>query len=205
MSTTYLLYTEAKIDGVWRCIDGYIPYKFHRDEQEKYHLMTLYENGSRSYFGDTYTEMRSIGTSVLFSELSQEVQEEHPNLMYEDNFWHTDRDKDEKVEARYTVVPMNTLENHVPKSHEYHGVYHKNMISAFESGEIEYLSEDDDLDLKSLTEEEAKCYKYYEWDSPMGWYKFFKYISDIFRWTVEKYERYTFIEVEDARIVVFAL
>ena len=205
MSSTYLLYTEAKVDGVWRCIDGFIPYVPYGKKEEKNTLMTLYESGSRSYFGDTYTELRSIGESVLFSELSQEIQEEHPGLKYEDNFWHPDRSEDDKVEAFYTVVPMNVFINHVPEGHEYHGVYHKDAIAAFESGEVEYLWENEDVDLKSLTDEEAKCYMYYEWDSPMGWYRYFKYIKEVLYYTINKYEFNTFNDVREVRIVVFCL
>lgn len=203
MSNTYLLYTEAKIDNEWRCIDGRIRCKPFGENKERDVLTTLFESGSRSYFGDAYDELRSIGRSVPFSELSKEIQEEHPTLMYEDSFLQPN--KDEKIEAYYTVVPERSFLNHVPDGHEYHGVYHKNMIVAFENGEIEELYEDPERDLKSLSDEERKCYQYYEWDSQWGWWKNFKHLKNLLQFTKDKYFDATFEDIDEVRIVVFCL
>ena len=204
MGNTYLLYTEAKIKGVWRCIDGYIPMKHYGDDEEKQTLMTLYESGSRSLFDDTYTEIKSIGNMVLYSDLSGEVQDEHPGLMYFDPYIDL-FNKEDKTEARFPVVSRERFFNHIPDGYEFHGVYHKDMIAAFESGEIDYLYRDTDVDIKSLSKEEAKCYKYYEWDSPSGWWHYFKKIKDALCSTIEKYVRNTYNEIEDVRIVAFKL
>ena len=206
MSTTYLLYTEAKVNGLWRCIDGYIPYKGYGEKREKLSLMTMYKSGSRSYFGETYDELVSIGRSVLFTDLSVEIQNEHPRLKYQESFWGDE--KSDKEVAYYTVVSKQDFVSKVPKGYQYHGVYHKDHIAALESGEIEYLydyDEEDKVDMKSLTEEERKCYQYYEWDDPMGWHRFFKHIEGILELTIEKYFSNTFNEPDDVRIVVLRL
>ena len=63
MSTTYLLYTEAKVDGKWYTISGTVPRIIEENGavSVKEKLSTTYESGSRSYFGETYNKLFEIG------------------------------------------------------------------------------------------------------------------------------------------------
>ena len=184
MSSTYYIYTEAKIRNKWRCIDGtyfYVPYG---KTEEKTALMATYINGSRSYFEETYEEICRIGNMIPFTELSPEVQAEHPGAKHVEYFL-SGKDSDEIT--TWPVVDWNVFKNHVPKGYQYHGVYHKNSIEAFNNGEIKDLWEDESVDLSKLTDIERQCYEYKEWDSEYSWQHGFKEIKDYVGDTIRKF------------------
>ena len=193
MSTTYLIYTEAKLNDEWRCIDGYCWFSSSKDKAEEKHLLTTYESGSRSYFGDTYDKLRHIGFWKPYSELSKEVREAHPRAEYECSFTTDDNKKEEAV---YLTVPIKDFDAAVPDGFQYHGVFHKDSIYLYEKGEIEELYTDDSVNLKKLPKEERKCYQYYEYDSVFDWPYWFKILKRIKDETVGKYFRnnYTYYE-----------
>ena len=68
MSTSYFLYTEAYIGDKWVCINpGF-------DMDGKRRLAMTYESGSRSYFGQTADKIEAVGETLLFEDLSAELQ-----------------------------------------------------------------------------------------------------------------------------------
>ena len=202
MGDTYLIYTEMKIDGKWRCIDGYRYYKPYSKNEEKLALYCTYINGSRSYFGDTYDKLREIGSMTKFSDLSQEIQNEHPGLKYESNFY----GEDTKNEACYVTVNLNTFYDMVPPGFQCHGVIHKDVLELYKTGEIDELYQDEDLDFNNMTDIEKQCYEYFEWDNKYSWFYYFKKLKDIVTNTVNKYYNNEFeFETNETRLVVFCL
>ena len=201
MGTTYLIYTEAKIDDKWRCIDGFLNIKSY-DGEEKLRLATTYENGSRSYFGSTYDELRELGHFTLYSELSKEVKEAHPSLRYKYS-WDGEEAKEEES---YLVVPYKAFVEKCPSGFSKHGIIHKDDIFLFENREIEELYQEDELDFSKMSELEKQAYKYYEWDNPFDWPCYFKVIKGDVEHTIDKYMTNSWIfERPEIRLVCFAL
>lgn len=201
MGYTYVLHTEAKIDGEWRCIDGYYWLRSHMDDdKEKLKLAVLYENGSRSYFGSTYDKLLDLSESVLFSDLSKEIQAEYEDLKYTYDLF----GEKSQVEAKYEVIPINKFYSKVPTGFSRHGIVHKDRIKDFENGDIDELW-DESPEMKKLPEISKELYQYYEWDDYDDWPIHFKEINNRVREAVDKYldnAWYLFDEVE-IRLVVF--
>lgn len=209
MGNVYLLYLEAKVrEGAekkerWKCINGYfrdIPYG---KTEEVLSLSHLLVSGSRSYFGETYDELCEIGDRTPFTELSKEIQEEHPDLKFAWDGW-TGEKKD--TIADYVTVPVDVFRRHVPDGFQYHGIYHKNAIESFRTGETEEIWEDENVDFGKMDALEKQCYEYFEWDSPFGWQKNFKNIAERIDFTVKQYVTDTWnFENPEMRIVAFCL
>lgn len=201
MSTTYLLYLEGRVDGKWTCLDGYYKHIPRGKTEPVYSLSCLYVSGSRSYFHETYDKLREIGTMTPFTELSEEVCLEHPNLEHFDLF-----DRDSTAIADYLTIPVSVFNDTVPSSFEHHGVFHKDRIAAFENGDTEELWEDEDVKLSELTELELQCYAYKEWDDPFSWPYYFKILKDRIKAVVDQYTIDTwYYDALDMRIVLFSL
>ena len=203
MGNTYFGHLEAKINGKWKCIDGWYKTTPRGKTEEEFRLSCLFQSGSRSYFEETYDELRVIGTMTPFTELSEEVQEAHPGLKYEYNL--IPSEEPDRI-AKYATVSMQTFRSRVPKNFQYHGVYHKDDVEAYESGETDELWNETEPDFKNMDPLEKQCWTYKEWDNPYGWQKHFKEISRNVDFTVGKYmaDAWEFEEPE-MRIVAFRL
>lgn len=202
MSNTYLIYTELFIDNEWRCVDGYRMHKTYGENEEKMSLFCTFENGSRSSFGGTYSELEVIGRQVLFSELSKEIQQEHPSLKFEHSWTGEEID----TEAYYLTISYADFKAHVPTGMSRHAILHKDIIADYESGEIDEIWQDDDIDFSSLSDIEKQCYQYYEWDSHWSWQYWFKILLEKIDFTINKYINNEWIfDSPDARIVAFCL
>ena len=73
MSVSYYLYTEIKVNNKWYCINN----KFKNMDKGNYELSTTYYSGSRSYFGETYYKLESIGNKIKKNELSDDLKEKY--------------------------------------------------------------------------------------------------------------------------------
>lgn len=202
MGNTYLIHTEAKVNDCWRCIDGLYMHKHHGESEERLDLYCTYINGSRSYFGETYDQLRYIGNFTKFSDLSKEVQEHYPSLRCELSWDGSNKDE----EANYVTVPWKTFVDNVPKGYQYHGILHKNTIFSYENGDISELYLPDEINLSSMTDLERQCYQYYEWDDEYGWPKYFKIVKEFAEVTINKYLKNTWeLNELEFRLVVFCL
>ena len=202
MGNTYFIHTEAKLNGSWKCIDGYYMIKHYGEDKERLTLSSTYENYSRSYFGSTYEKLQEIGNRVAFSELSTEVQSAHNGLRFVNNLFGENKEEESYV----VVVKYNELKAHIPNGSQYHGVIHKNLIFEYEHGEIEDLFEDDEIDFSSLSDEEKKAYQYYEWDDVYDWPNGIKQIMKFVDITIEKYMMNAYeYDTPDVRIVCFVV
>lgn len=205
MSTTYLLYLEANIDGKWKCIDGFYKYLPYGKQDEVLGLSHLYVNGSRSYFESTYEKLQEIGTMTSFAELSAELQDDKPEMRFK--YDHRTGSPTDEVEY-YLTVPVKALKEITPKGYEHHGVYHKDKLSAYDAGEIEDLYDWDDeaVDFSKMDVLERQCYEYREWDSPTNWPWHFKELCRLVSFIHGQYVTDTWDFTEhDMRIVVFVL
>ena len=201
MGNTYILHTEAKIDGEWRCIDGYYMLKRYDDNEEKLTLAHTYESGSRSYFGETYNKLSMIGKYILFSELSKEIQDEYPDFRYEENY----SGESEEKEAYYKVVSLQDFNACVPKGFSRHGIIHKDRIADFENHETDELW-DESEEIADIPEVARSVYQYYEWDDPYEWPAHFKELKKAIDETVNKYfDNACYFNEREVRIVVFML
>ena len=175
MGCTYLLYLEGKVDGKWKCLNGWyreVPYG-----QKKAKLMPshLYWSESRSSFGETYEKLSEIGRFVPFSKLSPEVRKAHPDFKFK---WDWMKNEETREEETYLVVPLEAFRATVPKGFENHGVYHKDMLERFDAYETDELWNEEEPDLSSMDPEERKCWEYREWDDRDGWRRWFKKLNE---------------------------
>ena len=113
MSTYYRVFAEAKINGVWTCINGYLP----RQKDGIMRLSCVYECASRSYFGNTANKLEELGLPIRYSDLSAAMQE---NLAgYADSEY-----------VRFYATPFSAVMDSFPhgQEHEYHGFATKDDV-----------------------------------------------------------------------------
>lgn len=179
MSSYYYVYTEVKTPEGWKCVNQYLPKKDEKSGKERWVLIPTYESGSRSYFGNTYDELRYIGVGKP-DNLSEAIALEHPE---------PERREEPSVlldsyyENRVFAVPYKTFSNKTPKANQYQhcGFYHKDVIFSYETGEREDLfeAEVNTEEYNKLPQEiRDKCYRYYEWDNNWDWPYHFKIIKE---------------------------
>ena len=201
MGDTYLVYTEIRRGNKWQCIDPYLPKIDKQTGESKMHLLTTYENGSRTAFGSTFDKIRELGR-ICPDDLSETLQKEFPRKHMDDPMWQSYYDEG------CVVISLRALKDALPKGedHQYHGVYHKDAIYAFEHGEINDLFEAklDPEEWKDMPEIMRQCYQYYEWDDDWDWPKYFKTLIKyagirIADWMNLEYE----YEEPETRLVVY--
>ena len=169
MSASYSFYVEAKINGVWHCINPKYPH-FKPDykngcvfDEYEYEIQVTYWNGSRSYFGEAYDKFRELGTEIKYAELSEELQSVYKKSCEVE-------ESEEMLWCRPVVVDYESFINYV-KDDEFdsHGLVHKDALFKYKNGDIEELYALSREYAKVLTPEELKAYEYYEWDDWFGW------------------------------------
>ena len=172
MSTSYFLYTEVYIDDKWVCINpGF-------DMDGKRRLAMTYESGSRSYFGQTADKIEAVGETLLFEDLSAELQARYESCR-NDEFV---RILSAEVDAMRGCLPSG-------QAHEHHGIVLKDAVFAYESGDVEDLYESTTPEEYAKLDEVGKqLYQYYEWDDPMGWFVHFKEILEHVHWQIHDWQ-----------------
>ncbi len=172
MSTSYYLYTEAYVGDKWICINpGF-------DKDGKRRIATTYENGSRTYFGQTADKIEEIGGVLRFDEMSAELQ-----LLFEDC-------RDSR-DVRILTANVNSMRvcMRSGQTHEHHGIVLKDSVFEYESGDIEDLYESISAEEYAQLDEVSKqLYQYYEWDDPMGWFVYFKEILEHVHWQIHDWQ-----------------
>ena len=129
-------------------------------------------------------------------DLSDVLQKLFPRHHEEDSTWQRYYD-----ESCY-VVPLQALKDALPPKgvYQYHGVYHKDAIYAFEHGETEELYDSvSPEEYKEMPEEMRKCYQYYEWNDSMDWPYHFKIIIDRANVRLFDWKEFSF-EFEDPEV-----
>ena len=174
MSTSYYIYAAQKINGKYYCINP----MYQRDG--KLFLTRTMESWSRSYFHETADKLIDIGFEVPVDVLPDELKERFGHMFNGESF-------------PIYVIPLDEVRKCIPDrmEHEFHGIYAKDRIFAYESGDIEYLYDDDisDKDYSKLSDTAKKRYQYYEWDDPMGWFSHFKDVLSHVDWTIKEWEQ----------------
>ena len=177
MSNCYFVYTEIRINNEWHCVNQYLPRKNKETGVTEYILIPTYDSGSRSYFGSTFDEIREIGNGKP-KNISPEILVEHPEREKNPNNLFSDY-----YENMTASVLLKDLANHLPGGNrkQHCGIYHKDRIFEFETGDREDLYEceaDPKEYAKYPPELQDKVYQYYEWDDPMDWPKYFRIILE---------------------------
>ena len=186
MSSSYYLFAEGLSEGKWECINTY------GKKEDAYILQETYHNGSRTYFSSTYNKMEALGRRATVDELSDEMQK-----------WIGD-----SSDMGLCIVDVADMQKTMPRSqkYEHHGFVEKSVIFTHESEDFEeiyeWLSPDE---YSELPEESRKCYSYYEWNDPMGWYRYFLDILERVRWhqyDLQNTHSFSY-KLEKVRIVAF--
>ena len=174
MSTSYYLYGAQDINGKLVCINPVF-----RDNESNEIVATTHKSWSRSYFGETSEKLEEIGLRVNLSELPDEIKREF-------------RINDETSYITCYAAELDSVRSCIPEGqrHEYHGIYTKDRVFAYEAGEIEDLY-GDDVELENyikLDDTYRQKYIYYEWYNPYGWFVNLKTILEHFEWQIHDWE-----------------
>lgn len=162
MGTQYDIYTEAKINDKWYCVNGVYP-KFRKHDDGSIMcienvLAETYWNGSRSGFSSTYSKMVEEGTYVDFDALSEEVKNKYKEYVNEETPWGDSY-------SRIITLSISRLKELAKEDgvHEHNAFVHKNDIYAYEKeGEeiYDWLTLDE---YRELDEKEKELYSVYSW------------------------------------------
>ena len=176
MSTSYYMYTVQDRNGKYACINP------HYIVQGEDIVAATLRNWSRSYFGETAEKLEQIGMRLNFSKLPDEIKKQ---------FSCSSESQQNNCFLAYEIE-YDAIRSLVPKEqqHEFHGIYSKDRIFAFESGDIEDLFEED-IDPETyikLDDTYKKKYAYYEWNDPFGWFVHIKDILERMNWQIQSWE-----------------
>lgn len=204
MGNSYFLFTEVKKDDRWQCINAY-----HKVGDKLKLAMTL-ESGSRSSFSECWNKLREQSENIMsfhtgFFSDSKEDAGKNAALLAKSNL------SDTLVEYFCKSVPMELLivsessvRSVMPQGfrHEHRGYYRKDDVFLFESGEIDELYTPDELEGVAAKDIDMNVYQFYEWDSPWGWYRYFKDILEHIRWQKKTWSDVQYLDTEmETRIV----
>lgn len=168
MSSSYVFFVEANINGIWRCINSQVPEFYRGGAREflgdvKYHLMDTFWNGSRSYFSQAFEKFVELGRELTFSDLSKELKDRYSVYVEEEKV-------SGNIYFRPVSVDADVLFSYVDeKKYDHHGLIHKDKIFDYEHCELDELVETDSKKLKELSKKELSAYEYYEWDDKFNW------------------------------------
>ena len=190
MSTNYIIYTEVKHKDKWYCINN----KIINVKENKAQLSTTYWSGSRSYFGETYNKLESIGKSINKKELSYELKEIHG-------------EETDANEILPIAVDYEKMKNCVPadKFFENYGYVNKNIIARYKLGDIDDIYDWIDIyEYEKLDSKEKQMYEYFEWDNSEGWLVYFKEIIEHVKWQIMEWEDINIgNDIDKIRLIVF--
>ena len=173
MSTDYCIYTEAKIEGEWHCIDPLTLRIGNKSEGNRYRLSRTYEIGSRSYFGSAAEKLEEMSVKFRFEDLSEEFKRICEGWTQEP------AELPEYVERNCYVIPLQSVKDAVADfpGKTNHGLVHKDCIAEYEAGETrEIYGEITPQEYSELDPEAKKVYQYYEWDDSMHWLPYLRTI-----------------------------
>ena len=205
MSNSYFVYTEIRIDNEWHCVNQYLPRINKETGETEYRLIPTYESGSRSYFGNTFDEIREIGNGKP-KDISPEILAEHPERKksQDNNLF------DAYYDDMTASISLKDMISHLPdpKRKQHCGIYHKDRIFEFETGDREDLYECEANPKeynKYPAELRDKVYQYYEWDDPMEWPKYFRIIRERSERLIDQYLDFNqkWFSDYEARILVY--
>ena len=173
MSCYYWVYAEAFVNGTWVCIDPLVK----RIKNNDYCLVPTFFSGSRSYFEETFDELKRIGSSIKATELSPELAEELSAFNDDEN------ESMQKFSFKLYSIPYHSLtEAAKPDRFMHHGWVSKDDIALYELGEIEELWPLSLEDVERINDDAKACllkgYEYREWDNPYDYLYNFKHIKE---------------------------
>lgn len=173
MGSEYTIYTEAKIDNEWICLNSYVVDK----KTKKYSLTPTYWNGSRTYFSDALNKIRDIGYVIPYHEISKEIQTEFGYDEEDIEYFHA-----------YAFYAKDLIRLSDSSIHSCSGYVTEKDIFKFEKEHediYEYLSLSEYLE---LDEEAKKLFKSYNWDPYDSWIYQFKKIVESYNHTIFNYD-----------------
>ena len=178
MSTSYYLFTARDIDGNLICINPRYEMNGITD------IVPTYRNHSRTYFGETEEKLEEIGLRMNYSALPEAIKEKMC------------LDAETLGGIPVYAIDIEDIRKCIPEGqrHEHHGIYSKDRVFAFESGDIEDLYGDDisPEEYMKLDDTYRQKYRYYEWDNPTGWFVHLKELLDHIEWQIRDWEDYRY-------------
>jgi len=163
MAASYIFFVEANIDGKWYCINSQVKRFNDTENKFEYVLADTFWYGSRSYFSCAFDKFYELGSSIKFSDLSDELKRRY-------SFYIEKEANGEDIWVKLISVDFDNFVSYVDeKKFDHHGLIHKDKIFKYEHGDIDELYETDRSELAGLSEKELFAYNYYEWDDKFDW------------------------------------
>ena len=176
MGTYYTLYAEAKIRDKWFNFNPFI-----RNVKGELTIAPIY-GWEQSYFREAYDELTDLFSGRGYPEDMCEELKQHFRVdeVIKDIFGkEVTRQQDSLNHVSYVNNGKNIASRIVPGMYSrFQGYVKKRMISAFQLGEAEDISEWlDKAQYNELSEKEKRQWSYFEWDYDDSWYEQFRNIQ----------------------------
>ena len=196
MSTSYCLLAEGKIKNEWVCLS---PYYRHEDG---FHIATLYDSNSRSYFDETYQELLNI--SGYYDDRN------NLNFSHGVNEWILQEFEDKQNctnDCQICIIGLEEIKKNLGDANKFDfcELVKKSAIDYIKDG---YDTDEDDIIIsaKEYAKLPAKAQELYEvlsWDKPEGWRIHFKEIIELTEQAKRKYYNEFYEEPTEIRLVMF--
>lgn len=207
MGADYLFFTEINIDGEWISIDPIMPTRVWNTEKHtfKRKLAETYWNGSRSAFGEAWSNLLHIMEGIKFEELSEDVQSYWEDIIDENISYgyNIDEIRDEIAESTYQINYVNMLRA-MPQKDSYKNRGYVEIGTGDESlkyGDVDYLTV---TEYARLSDDLKDKFEYREWDNIDSFGYFLNVLADRVKYRIEEFEFLTGIDVTPSQVRIIA-
>lgn len=190
MSTSYYIFTEAKVNGTWVCINAMMT-KMTPDAHPI--IAPTFHTDARQHFEKAYLHLKDDGHSFEVADISEKLKDSITEWI----------DPEDSVRIAVGYDSILKLLNTAGKEHCAFAL--RSEVTAFENDENEeiweYVSANE---YRQMDEELKKAYRYYEWNDRSGAYR---YYDDIQKKVASQLQDWKEInpgeKIEDVRILLF--
>lgn len=190
MGTTYTLFTEAKVNGKWYCINETV---IQLQPTEHPVIVPTLRTNARMSFAKADRELHEDGYSIKLDEVSESLRKtvvEWLNPEY----------------SSILAVPYDKIASQVNATGKEHCAFAlRSEVAAYENGENDDIWDFVSVnEYKRMDDELKKAYQYYEWNDLSGTYRYYEAIgqavtNQLANWkTVNKLEK-----IEEVRVLMF--
>lgn len=190
MSTSYYIFTEARVNGTWLCINSKMT-KLTPDAQQI--ISPTFRTDARQYFEKAYLQLKNDGHSFEVADISEELKDSITEWI----------DPEDSIRIAVDYDSILKLLNTAGKEHCAFAL--RSEVASFENNETEdiweYVST---KEYRQMDDELKKAYRYYEWNDRSGAYRYYDEIQKKVANQLQDWKEINpRIELEDIRILLF--
>lgn len=190
MGTTYSLFTEAKVNGKWYCINETV---IQLQPTEHPVVVPTLRTNARMSFAKADRELHEDGYSIKLDEVSESLRKtvvEWLNPEY----------------SSILAVPYDKIASQVNATGKEHCAFAlRSEVAAYENGESDDIWDFVSVnEYKRMDDELKKAYQYYEWNDLSGTYRYYEAIGQAVTNQLANWKTVNGLEkIDEVRIVMF--